>query len=85
MEILNKLIPPDNVFFRILNDIPWNGLYLTAKYFFIGVDIFLVIAIALIEKEAKLNQKKNNLQTKIDRVSDKLGKISKIKSEMADI
>lgn len=39
----------------------------------------------LIEKEAKLNQRKKNLQTKIDRVADKVNKISKIKSEMADI
>ncbi len=40
---------------------------------------------ALIEKEAQLNQRKKNLQTKIDRVADKMNKVSKIKSEMADI
>jgi len=40
---------------------------------------------ALAEKEASLNQKKKGLQMKIDKLSDKLGKISKIKSEMADI
>ena len=40
---------------------------------------------ALIEKEAKLNQRKKKLQGKVDRVSDKLNKINKIKSEMADI
>lgn len=39
----------------------------------------------LIEKEAVLNKKKKNLQTKIDRVSDKMNKISKIRSEMSDI
>ncbi|HIG52107.1 TPA: hypothetical protein EYQ19_01665 [Candidatus Pacearchaeota archaeon] len=39
----------------------------------------------LIEKEAKLNQRKKILQTKIDRVADKMNKISKIKSEMSDI
>ena len=39
----------------------------------------------LIEKEAQLNQRKKNLQAKIDSVADKLNKISKIKSEMSDI
>lgn len=39
----------------------------------------------LIEKEARLNEKKKSLQAKIDGVSDKIGKISKIKTEMADI
>ena len=39
----------------------------------------------LIEKEAKLNQRKKLLQTKIDRVSDKMNKISKIRSEMSDL
>ena len=39
----------------------------------------------LIEKEAKLSHRKKNLQAKIDSVSDKINKISKIKSEMADI
>lgn len=40
---------------------------------------------SLIEKEAKLNQQKKTLQTKIDRVADKVNKISKIKSEMSDV
>lgn len=40
---------------------------------------------ALLEKEAKLSQKKKNLQGSLDKVADKLNKISKIKSEMADI
>lgn len=39
----------------------------------------------LIEKEANLNQKKKNLQTKFDKLCDKMSKISRIKSEMADI
>lgn len=40
---------------------------------------------SLIDREAKLNQRKKSLQVKIDSLSDKLGKISKIKSEMSDI
>ena len=39
----------------------------------------------LLEKETNLNHKKKLLQTKIDSVSDKMGKISKIRSEMSDI
>ncbi len=39
----------------------------------------------LIEKEAKLNDKRKHLQMNIDDVSDKITKISKIKSEMSDI
>ena len=39
----------------------------------------------LIEKEAKFNDKRKHLQMKIDDVSDKITKISKIKSEMSDI
>ncbi len=39
----------------------------------------------LVEKEAELNQQKKNLQTKIEKISDSLSKISKIKSEMADV
>ena len=39
----------------------------------------------LIEKESRLNQRKKNIQTKIDKVSDQMGKISKIKLEMSDI
>ncbi len=39
----------------------------------------------LIEKEAKLNQKKKKLQTDIERVSDKVNKIAKIRSEISDI
>lgn len=39
----------------------------------------------LIEKEASLNKKKKTLQAEVDRVSDKVNKISKIKSEMSDI
>jgi len=39
----------------------------------------------LIEKEAKLNKKRKILGTKIDGISDKLNKISKIRSEMSDL
>ncbi len=39
----------------------------------------------IIEKEAKLNKKRKVLGTKIDGISDKLNKISKIRSEMSDI
>ncbi len=39
----------------------------------------------LIEREAKLNQEKKNLEVKIDKIADKIGKISKIKSEMSDL
>ncbi|NCO11843.1 hypothetical protein CO038_03425 [Candidatus Pacearchaeota archaeon CG_4_9_14_0_2_um_filter_39_13] len=39
----------------------------------------------LMEKEGRLNKKKKNLQVKIDSVSDKVNKISKIRSEMSDI
>lgn len=58
MEILNTLIPPDSAFFRILNNIPWRTLYFTAKYFFIAVDIFLVVAIIIVyQKAAKFRPK----------------------------
>ncbi|MEK6858336.1 MAG: hypothetical protein AABX53_00285 [Nanoarchaeota archaeon] len=40
---------------------------------------------SLMEKEAKLGEKKKKLSTDIDRVSERLGKVSKIKSEMADV
>ena len=39
----------------------------------------------LLEKEAALTEKKKKTQTKTDRLSDKLSKIQKIKSEMSDI
>jgi len=39
----------------------------------------------LIEREANLNQRRKNLQVKIDRAADKMSKITKIRSEMADI
>ena len=39
----------------------------------------------LLAKEARLNEKKKKLVTQIDQVSDKLNKVSKIKSEMSDI
>lgn len=39
----------------------------------------------LLEKEATLNQKKKKAQLSIDQVSDKLNKVSKIKSEMSDL
>ncbi len=39
----------------------------------------------LVEEEAKLHAKKENLRTQLEKVSDKLGKISKIKSEMSDV
>jgi len=39
----------------------------------------------LIEREAKLNQEKKNLEVKIDKIADKIGKISKIKSEMSEL
>jgi len=39
----------------------------------------------LLEKEAGLIERKKNTQVKIDRLSDKLGKIGKIKLEMADV
>lgn len=39
----------------------------------------------LAEKEARLQEHKKELQSKSDKVSDKLGKISKIKSEMKDL
>jgi len=39
----------------------------------------------VIEKEAKLNKKRKVLAMRIDRISDRLNKISKIKSEMSDI
>lgn len=37
------------------------------------------------EKEAKLQEHKKNLQTRSDKVSDKLSKMSKVRSEMKDI
>jgi phage shock protein A len=37
------------------------------------------------EKEAKLIERKKSLESKSDKVSDKLGKMSKIRSEMKDI
>jgi len=37
------------------------------------------------EKEAALNKKKNDAQEQADKVSDRLGKMKKIKSEMADL
>lgn len=39
----------------------------------------------LMEKEGRLNKKKKALQGRIDNVSDKVNKISKIRSEMSDI
>jgi len=39
----------------------------------------------IIEKQARLNQRKKNLQVKIDRDADKINKISKIKAEISDI
>lgn len=39
----------------------------------------------LLEKEAILNKRKTNTQTNIDKLSDKLNKIEKIKSEMIDV
>lgn len=39
----------------------------------------------LAEKEARLVEKKKSLQMKSDALTDKMGKISKIKSEMSDI
>ena len=39
----------------------------------------------LVEKEVKLNQKKKILEMKIEGVSDKISKITKIKSEMTEI
>jgi len=39
----------------------------------------------IIEKEAKLNRKRKALTSRIDKISDQLSKISKIKSEMSDI
>jgi len=39
----------------------------------------------LLEKEARLTEKKKSNQVMMDRLADKLGKIEKIKSEMADV
>ena len=39
----------------------------------------------LVEKEASLGQKKKKIEAKIDSISDKVGKISKIRSEMSDL
>ncbi len=39
----------------------------------------------LAEKEARLQEHKKELRGKSDKVSDKLGKMSKIKSEMKDL
>tara|TARA_Y100000034_G_scaffold20974_2_gene24075 strand:+ start:1068 stop:1421 length:354 start_codon:yes stop_codon:yes gene_type:complete len=39
----------------------------------------------IIEKQARLNQRKKSLQVKIDRDADKINKISKIRSEISDI
>ena len=39
----------------------------------------------LIEKEAQLTERKKRMQSELDRVADKIGKISKIKSEMSNI
>src|SRR3989344_1454827 len=39
----------------------------------------------LAEQEAHLNEKKKKLQSSLDSVSDKMNKISKIKSEMSDL
>ncbi len=40
---------------------------------------------ALIAKEAQLNERKKKLQTQIDDLADRMGKVSKIKSEMSSI
>ncbi len=40
---------------------------------------------SIVEKEARLNERKKNLQTKIDNISNKMVKMSKIKSEMSDV
>ena len=39
----------------------------------------------LVSKEARLNEKKKLLQAKIDGISDKIGKVEKIKTEMKDV
>jgi len=39
----------------------------------------------LLAKEAQLNERKKKVQTQIDELADKMGKISKIKSEMSSI
>ncbi|MEK6871995.1 MAG: hypothetical protein AABX16_03780 [Nanoarchaeota archaeon] len=39
----------------------------------------------LLEKETRLTENKKSTQIKIDRLSDKLGKIEKIKYEMSDV
>jgi chromosome segregation ATPase len=39
----------------------------------------------LSEREAQLSGKKKKLQTNLDSISDKMNKVSKIKSEMADL
>ena len=40
---------------------------------------------SLVEKEARLSEKRKKITTDIDFVSERLGKVSKIKSEMADV
>ncbi|MEK6792470.1 MAG: hypothetical protein AABX96_03130 [Nanoarchaeota archaeon] len=40
---------------------------------------------SLAEKEANLAEHKKSLESKSDKIADKLGKMSKIKSEMKDI
>lgn len=64
MGILNSILPPDNVFFRVLSDIPWRGLYFAAKYFFIAVDVFLIVAILIVyQKAVKFRPKLGRKQT----------------------
>lgn len=40
---------------------------------------------SLVQKEAKLNDKKKKISGDLDRVSERIGKVSKIRSEMSDI
>lgn len=39
----------------------------------------------LVEKEASLNERRKKIQSQIDQVSDKINKVSRIKSEMSDV
>lgn len=40
---------------------------------------------SLIQKEAKLTEKKKKIGSDLDRVSERIGKVSKIRSEMSDL
>lgn len=86
MEILNAVIPPDSAFFRILKSIPWRGLYFAAKYFFIAVDVFLIVAILIVyQKAVKFRPKLERRHTRKKGLGIKEGNIALIRKKWETI